>query len=113
MIVPLTAQLGVSSTPVTLGNLLLDTGSIGGTSDWAGSFHILSMGRHYQAYVLGSTLPVFSQVTAIPTAYPYQRLQNKIRATGVTANIGEAIAAVFARRVLGAQIADIAHVKLR
>jgi hypothetical protein len=98
---------------VPLGNLVLDSSSIHGTSAWAGSFHILEMGRHYQDYVMGATLPALPQLQAIPTAYPYQRLKTKIRATGVTANIGEAVAAVFTRRVLGAGVADIAHIELR
>lgn len=43
--------------------------------------------------------------------HPYERLTGKIRTAGVTGNIGEAFAAIFARRCLGAGIGDIAHVR--
>jgi hypothetical protein len=113
MNVPLTAQLGTSSPPVFIGTLVLNVSSIQSTASWAGSYHVLDMGRHYQDYVLGPSLPPFPQLATIPAHYPYDRLTTKIRATGVTGNIGEGVAALFARRVLGARLEDIAHVKAR
>ena len=84
-----------------------------GASTWAGSYHILEMGRHYQDYVLNGQMPSLTPLSVIPAACPYQRLTTKIRASGVTGNIGEVIASIFARRVLKADVADIAHLEIR
>lgn len=106
-------QLGLWGTCQSLDPLWLDTGSIGATSSWAGSYHVLSMGRHYDDYVITGRTIGLPTIVGIPTAHPYERLTGKIRAAGVTGNIGEAIAAIFARRVLKAGVRKIAHVRPR
>jgi hypothetical protein len=113
MIVPVNAQSGLTGTPRSVGSIILDTSAVQGVASWAGSYHIIDMGRHYQDYVLGSALPPLPQLAAIPASYPYERLGTKTRATGVTGNIGEGVAALFARRIMGLTLADIAHVKIR
>lgn len=91
----------------------LDVGSVGAVSSWSGSYHVLAMGRHYDDYVITGQILDLPPIVGIPVAHPYERLTGKIRASGVTGNIGEAIAALFARRCLGAGIGDIAHVRPR
>ena len=71
------------------------------------------MGRHYDDYVVTGRQIGLSPIVGIPTAHPYERLSGKIRASGVTGNIGEAVAAIFASRCLSAKIGDIAHIRPR
>jgi hypothetical protein len=71
------------------------------------------MGRHYDDYVVTGKQFGLTPIAGIPTAHPYERLSGKIRAAGVTGNIGEAVAAIFARRYLSAGIGDIAHIRPR
>jgi hypothetical protein len=113
MNVDLTVQLGLSGTQIAQPPMWLDPGSVGATSSWAGSFHVLSMGRHYDDYVVTSKILSLPAIAGFPSAHPYERLAGKIRASGVTGNIGESIAALFARRNLRAAIGDIAHVHPR
>jgi hypothetical protein len=106
-------QLGIKGLQRRVGSVFLDARSVGTASTWAGSYHVLVMGRHYDDYVVTSRTIGLPQVQGIPPAHPYERLTGKIRAAGVTGNIGEAIAAVVARRHLGARIEDVAHVRPR
>lgn len=46
-------------------------------------------------------------------AHPFQQLTGKIRAGGITGNIGECVAALFAQRYLSTRLNQIAHVKPR
>jgi hypothetical protein len=66
-------------------------------STYAGSYHILSMGRHFNAYVISSSgPPAIPHPTGLPHAYPYLALANKVRSAGVTGNIGEGVAGIVA-----------------
>jgi len=113
MNVTLQVQLGLLGPPCALNPIWLDVRSVGAASSWSGSYHVLAMGRHYDDYVITGRIIGFPPIAAIPVAHPYERLTGKIRAAGVTGNIGEAIAALFARRCLGAGIGDVAHVRPR
>ena len=113
MNVALRIQLGLRGTLRALNPIWLDVGSVGAASSWSGSYHVLAMGRHYDDYVITGRILGLPPIVGIPVAHPYERLTGKIRAAGVTGNIGEAIAALFARRCLGAGIGDIAHVRPR
>ena len=106
-------QLGLRGTSTSLNPISLDVGSIGSTASWAGSYHVLSMGNHYEDYILTGALMSLPPISGIPVAHPYQRLAGKIRAGGITGNIGEGVAALFATRYLKARINQIAHVKPR
>ena len=113
MDVKLKIQLGLYGKSADLNPIRLDVGSIGSTSSWAGSYHILAMGRHYDDYIMTGALMSLPPISGFPLAHPYQQLAGKIRAGGVTGNIGECVAALFARRYLSAQLAQIAHIKPR
>ena len=113
MNVSVTVQLGINGRARQLNPLFLDVGSIGAASSWSGSYHVLSMGRHYDEYVVAGRTINLPPIQGFPPAHPYERLAGKIRAAGVTGNIGEAIAAIFARRVLRANVGDITHVRPR
>ena len=113
MNVPLSIQLGLNGSVKRLRPIFLDAGAIGATSSWAGSYHVLVMGRHYDDYVVTLRALRFPPIVGLPPAHPYERLTGKIRAAGVTGNIGEAIAAIFATRYLGARIADVTHIRPR
>ena len=106
-------QLGLYGTSTYLNPIRLDMGSIGSTSSWAGSYHILVMGRHYDDYIMTGTLMGLPVISGIPTSHPYQQLAGKIRAGGITGNIGECVAALFATRYLSAGVDQIAHIKPR
>jgi hypothetical protein len=90
-------QLGIRGPRRSLNPIWLDTGSVGATAGWAGSYHVLSMGRHYDDYIITGRTIRLPPIAGIPAAHPYERLAGKVRAAGVTGNIGEAIAALFAR----------------
>lgn len=112
MLVPVSVQLGLAGRTRHVGDLRLDTASVHATSTWSGSiFHVLEMGRHYEDYVLSPREIRLPNLDTIPSTYPYERLATKIKTTGVTGNIGEAVAAIFARRVLGAPLSAISHVR--
>jgi hypothetical protein len=113
MNVALRIQLGLCGLARALNPIGLDVGSVGAASSWSGSYHVLAMGRHYDDYVIIGRILGLQPIAGIPVAHPYERLTGKIRAAGVTGNVGEAIAALFARRCLGAGIGDIAHVRPR
>src|SRR5262245_31143757 len=113
MNVTLRVQVGIRGAPQTIGPIWLDSSSIGNVSSWAGSLHILSMSRHYEDYVVTPRTIQLPVIPGFPLAHPYQCLTGKMRAAGVTGNIGEAIAAIFARCCLGLAIADIAHLRPR
>jgi len=113
MDVQLKIQLGLYGNSAYLTPIRLDVGSMGSTSSWAGSYHILAMGRHYDDYIMTGALMSLPPISGFPLAHPYQQLAGKIRAGGVTGNIGECVAALFARRYLSAQLGQIAHIKPR
>lgn len=106
-------QLGFWGASGVLAPIWLDAASVGSAASWSGSYHVLSMGRHFDAYAVTNWLANLPPVPGFPLAHPYERLAGKIRAAGVTGNIGESIAALIARRYFGVAISDIAHVKPR
>lgn len=113
MYVDVYVQEGLRGARVPLGPTLLDPVAIGSVATWAGSYHVLAMGRHYDDYVMTSRVLMLPYIAGFPRAHPYEKLTGKIRDAGVTGNIGEAIAAIIARRFAGAAIADIAHIQAR
>jgi hypothetical protein len=113
MYVDVCIQRGLKGPASLLGRTWLDSASIGAVSNWAGSYHVLAMGRHYDDYVISSRILRLPVIPGLPPAHPYERLAGKIRAASVTGNIGEAIAAIVAVRFFGVAIADIAHVRPR
>src|SRR4051812_17001359 len=100
MHVPVVLQLGINGGESSLGSMFLDVPTVGATSSWAGSNHVLSMGRHYDDYVITDRILRLPKITGIPPPPPYQRLAGKIRAPGFKENLGEAGAALFARHCL-------------
>ena len=113
MNVPLIAQLGLRGREACLGAISLDVASVGHASSWAGSYHVLQMGRHYDHYVVTGYTAALPALTGLPATHPFEKLTSKIRAAGVTGNVGECVAALFARRTMGAAVADIALIRSR
>lgn len=105
------AKIGFAGAESNISTVMFDSYTVGMASAWAGSYHILSMRRHYDEYVVTPRTHYFRSIPGFPTSHPYMRLTAKIRAAGVTGNIGEAVAAIFAHRSLGLMISDIAHIK--
>jgi hypothetical protein len=108
MNVRLTVQLGIQGRQQPAGTVQLSPRSVGGAAAWAGSYHILFMGRHFDDYVVTQRLLGLPMIPGFPDVHPYQRLTGKIRAAGVTGNIGESVAALVGRRRLGLALTDIA-----
>src|SRR6266849_5519652 len=108
MNVPLRVQLGLGGRQQPAGTVRLGAESVGGAATWAGSYHILYMDRHYDDYVVTPRLLMFPMIAGFPRVHPYQRLIGKIRAAGVTGNIGESVAALVLRRRLGLALTDMA-----
>lgn len=80
MNVDLTIQLGIHGALHRLSPIWLDIGSVGAVSSWAGSYHVLVMGRHYDDYIVTSRRIGLPQIAGFPSAHPYERLAGKIRA---------------------------------
>lgn len=100
MNVDLRIQLGIRGPLFPLRPIQLDSESVGSGASWAGSYHILHMARHYDDYAITGRTLNLPTIPGFPLAQPYTRLAGKIRATGVTGNFGEVIAALFAVRYL-------------
>ncbi len=112
MWIDLDVQLGVNGVPLQFGSIYLDCASINHEAEMLGVYHILSMGEHYDQYVVTPRLLSLPVVAGYPHApHPYEMMTSKIAAAGVTGNIGEAATACLARRVLELNIADIAHIR--
>jgi len=105
--IPVKVQLGINGTEKDGGFLPLDHQTIGNSSSWAGSYHILFMGRHYDDYIYRPT-PELQSVLNFPKLGCFGRLTSKSKSQQVVGNIGECIAALLARDRLNADIADIA-----
>lgn len=105
------ARVGFNGVSQNLVSLWLGTGTIGSASSWSGSYHVLAMGRHYDQYAVTPRTVLLPGIPGCVIPHPYMRLAGKIRAAGVTGNIGEAIAAVFAVTGLGLTIGDIVHIR--
>jgi hypothetical protein len=80
------------------------------TGNYAGSSHVLEMGRHYEDYARYDwEVPPFLKVSGFPTSASMLQLEMKARCPGVTGNIGETLAGIVAFQTLKCDSADIAH----
>ena len=89
MNVPVRIQLGILGHREPLNPIQLDVGSVGAASSWAGSYHVLAMGRHYDDYVVTGSQINLPPIAGFPVVHPYEKLTGKIRAPGVTGNIDQ------------------------
>lgn len=92
----------------------ITTASLNGVSSFAGSYHILEMGRHFADYYARPrrlALPVSSSpIPSFPPNIPFVPLKDKTRSPGVTANIGEALAGLIGRREFGLGPRRVVHI---
>lgn len=87
-------------------------GQVEAAAGYAGSCHVLEMGRHYAEYVrYKEQFPSFPRASGFPYNPYLNQLDTKSRASNVTGNIGEIIAGVVARRTLKIDAAGIALLK--
>lgn len=108
-----TAKLAFSSDIELPNDLYINENHIDVTTDYAGSYHIFEMGRHYVEYCNDdTTFPSFSVLPSFPPSTIFQQLNKKTRAGGVTGNIGEIVSGIVAKRTLGFKTKDIAHLKV-
>lgn len=79
---------------------------------YAGSCHVLEMGRQYSEYVRYSgRFPQFTPVPGFPTGDYLRQLDTKSRASNVTGNIGEIVGGLVARKTLKVETGRIAPLK--
>jgi hypothetical protein len=96
---------GFTGGEARIGTIRLKPSDVEAASDTFASTYILKMGLHYDRYVVSGALPNFQAVPAVYTAAMLAaRSTSKGRATSVTGNIGESIAALVARRKLNAKL---------
>ncbi len=112
MKITLKIQRGINQTPKKIGDLPLNAETIGTTSEWAGSYHILFMKQHYRSY-LSSQFPHFQPNMFFPHLDNFSQLTIKNPSQQVIGNIGECVAAIFARNKLHADIPDIHLLKTK
>jgi hypothetical protein len=114
MIYPVLVRRGLFGGEQPLNSVTLDPIVMNSISAYAGSYHILSMGRHFNDYVISAAgPPVFPPCMGLPRAYPFLALSNKLRAAGVTGNIGEGVCGVVADAIFGMPLGAFLHVKLK
>ena len=115
MWVNMNVQIGLNGLENAIGATWVSPSVLGNISGWAGSFHILSMGRHFIDYVISPRNFVFQNRYLNNSILPNSiyLLNHKQRASNVTGNIGECVAALFAREFMELGISDIAHIGVR
>lgn len=85
---------------------------IDAASGYAGSCHVLEMGRQYSEYVrYRGTFPSFRPIAGFPRSPYIEPLDTKSRASNITGNIGEIIGGIVAQRTLGFSPRGIAPLK--
>ena len=68
----------------------LDPASLNHAAAWCGSYDILEMGQHFDAYVVTSRTFLLPRILGFPATRRYTLLPGKIHAPSVHGNIGEA-----------------------
>jgi hypothetical protein len=98
----------------SLGNLPAPPSLIDTTGGFAGSCHVLEMGRHYTEYVgTGRPVPRLPGVPGLRSLSSIEQLKIKTRAADITGNIGEILAGIVADTTLDLGIHRIAHIKTK
>lgn len=93
-------------------DMALDSVRVNSISRLAGSYHVLEMGRHFDDYTGGAALPQLvpqKYFQNLQSSQVYAPLDRKLRAAGVTANIGEALGALVARKIMNRKLREVAH----
>jgi hypothetical protein len=80
-------------------------------SGYAGSYHVLELGLHFNAYTTPGSAPPYISAAWFPNWSPASQLLERNRAADITGNIGEVIAGCIAHRVCGVQSSAIAHLR--
>jgi hypothetical protein len=80
---------------------------IGSVAEWAGSYHILAMGRHFRSYVLDPEVIRLCEKNQFPYADSFTSLRDKSPSSTVTGNIGQTLTALYAKQFFKAKISDI------
>lgn len=91
--------------------LPLDVLALDVASSWCGSYDILEMGQHFDAYVMTPRPVLLPEIAGLPNRRRFTRLPAKYPAPSVHGNIGEAVAALTAVSALGFDPAGVAHIK--
>lgn len=95
-------------------HFFISASSVDIAGEYAGSGHVLEMGRHFTAYAsYGASWPRFGFPVAMPAWNPAPRLMWRGRAADVTGNIGEIITGIVAKQVFRANVFEIAHLEAR
>lgn len=81
--------------------------SVGTISEWAGSYHILAMGRHFRSYVEDHDYVEIRENNLFPYIEYYSSLREKTPASTVTGNIGQTLTALYATQFFDSGIQDI------
>jgi hypothetical protein len=89
----------------------LDPASLDQAASWCGSYDILEMGQHFDAYVITPRSRLLPRIAGFALGRRYTLLPGKISAPSVHGNIGEAVAALTAVTALGFNPGDVAHIK--
>lgn len=112
----LTLCLGFATLGVNQGQFKVTARRINSISRLAGSYHVLEMGRHFDDYVENDHRPLLitaPYLAQFPALLAHQPLDIKMRSSGVTANIGEAIGALVARNSFDLSLREVVHLTTR
>lgn len=90
----------------------IKSAEVDAASGYAGSCHVLEMGRHYSEYArYRGQFPRFPRVPGFPKSHYLRRLSTKARASNITGNIGEIVGGLVAEITLCIDPGGIAHLK--
>jgi hypothetical protein len=106
-----TLRIGRTGPSYTLPSLFLDAAGIGPVCDIAGSYQIAAMGDQFSEYVLQPLTVLLPPAPAFAPHPAYARLPGKLRATSISGNIGEAVAAHWGVAHLQLTGGQIVHIK--
>lgn len=110
--IPMIIQSGLNGSTHSVPPLVVTANEVGFAASQFGSQYILRMGLHFDRYVVSGYQPLWkANKDTYRTANPAASATGKSRATSVTGNIGESIAALVARRHFGSRLSDIEPIK--
>jgi hypothetical protein len=93
--------------------LNIPPGRIDVATEYAGSYHILEMGRHFDAYSARPYVALPYRYTPMLPRWMPAALMERARAADVTGNSGEIIAGLIARRLFKVRPGSLVHLRAR
>ena len=106
----MTIRLGLDGPQTSARRIRISPGNIDFAAGLYGTAHVLEMGRHYEDYVVTGHLPSMPLIPNLNVAHPRAMASCKSRASSITGNVGEVVAAVVAERCWRPNLQSVYHI---